>query len=450
MGVRVRAKPKGSKVYWVFIAHAGRRRARRVGDRKAAELLKIRLQARLAEGDLSIFDEPASVPSFEQVARRWLVEYPALHQIRPSTLGNYRSFIEGHLIPHFGPSPISAITPSAIEGFIVAKRAPGGSTRWPGRPLADRAIHVGLVALRLILKRAARDGLIPLSPFTHLEWRGSPRVDHIDPFTGAELRALLAAARQVDADLAVMLHLWAQCGARAGEIAGLQWADLDLARGLVTIRRTYSRHRLGPTKTGRERTVSFLHPVLDDVADWRPGSTFLSRSVLGPLRGRPPADPGAFVFTHAGQPLRSGRLHRVWHRVVKLAGVRYREPEQLRHTMASTLLSRQAPLVYVQQVGGWRSANVLLRAYAQWVPDMAAWTQPQESATLVQPSAIPLRLAEGVKGGLGCTSGSRTAASETIYPRPPVCRPPSRVSTASTPSCGRASGASSPSRPTTR
>src|SRR4030081_891290 len=100
MGVRVRARPKGSKVYWIFIAHGGPRRARRVGPRKAAELLKIRLQARLAEGDLSIFDEAPSVPSFEQISRRWLVEYPALHEIRPSTLSNYRSFIEGHLIPH--------------------------------------------------------------------------------------------------------------------------------------------------------------------------------------------------------------------------------------------------------------------------------------------------------------------------------------------------------------
>ena len=34
-------------------------------------------------------------------------------------------------------------------------------------------------------------------------------------------------------------------------------------------------------------------------------------------------------------------------RVVKLAGVRYREPEQLRHTLASTLLSRNALLLYV-------------------------------------------------------------------------------------------------------
>jgi integrase len=48
--------------------------------------------------------------------------------------------------------------------------------------------------------------------------------------------------------------------------------------------------------------------------------------------------------------------------------VRYRSPEQLRHAFASTMLSRNAPLLYVQQQGGWRSAGVLLRVYARWMP----------------------------------------------------------------------------------
>ena len=382
MGVRVRAKPKGSKVYWVFVTHAGQRRARRVGDRKAAELLKIRLQARLAEGDLSIFDEPTRVPSFEEVARRWLVEYPALHPIRPATLSNYRQFIEGHLIPFFGPKPITELTASQVEQFITAKRQPGGSIRNPARPLQDRAIHVGLVALRLILKRAARDKLIPANPMVDLEWRGAARTDRVDPFTGPELRLILAAARQVDPALAVMLQTWMQCGARAGEIAGLQRADLDLAHGLLTIQRTYSRHRLGPTKTGKNRTVSFLHPILDDGGEWRPGSSTLAFEVLGQLRQRvEQAGAGPFVFGQAGKPLRSGQLHRLWRRTLTLAKVRYREPEQLRHTLASTLLSRGAPLLYVQSVGGWRSATVLLRAYARWLPG-------GESATQVQPAHL--------------------------------------------------------------
>lgn len=57
--------------------------------------------------------------------------------------------------------------------------------------------------------------------------------------------------------------------------------------------------------------------------------------------------------------------------------VRYRYPEQLRHTFASTMLSRNAPLLYVQQQGGWRSAAVLLRVYARWLPQEAHLAAPQ-------------------------------------------------------------------------
>jgi integrase len=234
------------------------------------------------------------------------------------------------------------------------------------------------VALRLILKRAARDKLIPANPMVDLEWRGAARTDRIDPFTGPELRQILAAAQQVNPAFALLVQVWAQCGARAGEMSGLKWTDVDLAHGLLTIQRTYSRRQLGPTRTGRNRTVSFLHPILDDGGDWRTGSSTLAFEVLGQLRERiEQAGAGPFVFGQAGKPLRSGQLHRLWRRTLMLAKVRYREPEQLRHTLASTLLSRGAPLLYVQSVGGWRSAAVLLRAYARWLPGGESTTQQQ-------------------------------------------------------------------------
>jgi hypothetical protein len=39
----------------------------------------------------------------------------------------------------------------------------------------------------------------------------------------------------------------------------------------------------------------------------------------------------------------SAVVHRRWKRVLRAADVRYRPPEQLRHTFASTMLSRNAP-----------------------------------------------------------------------------------------------------------
>jgi hypothetical protein len=121
-----------------------------------------------------------------------------------------------------------------------------------------------------------------------------------------------------------------------------------------------------------------------------PRGTEAARSALLGLRRLSvrSLQPEAFLFQHDGKPLSSMAVHRSWRRVLLAAQVRYRSPEQLRHTFASTLLSRNAPLLYVQQQGGWRSASVLLRVYARWMP--------QPSATQAQPA--PFRVA-GTLGG---------------------------------------------------
>ena len=138
--------------------------------------------------------------------------------------------------------------------------------------------------------------------------------------------------------------------------------------------------------------MSILHPVADQTSEWRPGTTENARLVVAALRRltvRPLDDPEAFVFGRGHAPLSSVELHRRWRRTLTAAKVRYREPEQLRHTFASTMLSRNAPLLYVQGQGGWRSASVLLRVYARWMPDASpACVQGQPSATLPQPAIV--------------------------------------------------------------
>ena len=47
------------------------------------------------------------------------------------------------------------------------------------------------------------------------------------------------------------------------------------------------------------------------------------------------------------------------------------------------------PLLYVQKVGGWRSASALLRVYARWVPEgIETVAAAQPGATQVQPMAM--------------------------------------------------------------
>src|SRR2546428_13997740 len=54
------------------------------------------------------------------------------------------------------------------------------------------------------------------------------------------------------------------------------------------------------------------------------------------------------------------------------------------------MLSRNAPLLDVEQQGGWRSASVLLRVYARWMPQDLA-----PSVTPVVPEARRVAEARG-------------------------------------------------------
>lgn len=145
-----------------------------------------------------------------------------------------------------------------------------------------------------------------------------------------------------------------------------------------------------PPKRGGARRVSFLHPVTEDTAEWRPGATRGSRAIRARLQRRKvvAVDPAAFVFGPGDRPRTAHELQTQWRRTLLAAGLRYRTPEQLRHTWASIMLSRNAPLLYVAEAGGWASANVLLKVYARWMPSQTAVVfgvdQGADSATQAQ------------------------------------------------------------------
>jgi len=174
-------------------------------------------------------------------------------------------------------------------------------------------------------------GLLPGNPMDAVEWRSAQRVENVDPFTVTEL-ARIAAISAVDGDLLTLLDLWARTGLRAGEVMGLQPQDVDPVAGIILVRRAWTRQRLGPTKTGRERRVSFGHPIVEDTLEWRPQAGIVD-SVAARIRKlkRAPLDPTGFLFTQPdGRPWSSSSLNTAWRRVLSSARVRYRPAEQLR------------------------------------------------------------------------------------------------------------------------
>jgi len=388
VGVRIRFW-KGA--YWIFINVGGRRKAQKIGpDKRLADQVARKARRAIARGEFRIADRaPARTASgFKAVADEWLRTCQGVRNIRPNTIDNYRTAVMIHLIPHFQTMPVATITRGKVRAFIADLLGAGGSARFKDRALGRLTVRNIVAVLRMILQDAEDEGLIASNPAVRVGRFGA-HTAHVDPFTPGELQAILAAARlEAGPDIATLLRLWVQAGLREGEALALRRDAVDLDRGEVTVRATWSHGRLGPPKNRySERTTSFLYPTAEPLTTaWRPGSTRSSRLVLGDLRRLPgPMDPAAFVFGGA-EPYPAAKLRGVWGRVLKAAGItRYRPPETLRHSWASILLSRNAPLLAVVRAGGWRNARVLLDVYAKWVPE--ATLGGQESATQAQPGS---------------------------------------------------------------
>lgn len=107
MGVTVRKK---NGKWFVFINYNGQRKAKCVGDSKAAaEHVKRILEARLALGDLGIFEEPDSqMPTFDTYADKWLKECAAVEN-KQSTAKGYKGVLRNYLRPRFGAKALDAI-----------------------------------------------------------------------------------------------------------------------------------------------------------------------------------------------------------------------------------------------------------------------------------------------------------------------------------------------------
>jgi site-specific recombinase XerD len=174
-----------------------------------------------------------------------------------------------------------------------------------------------------------------------------PKLDTkvVEPLTDAELVALLKACSGLDPlrdrrDEAI-IRLMFETGARAGEVATLGVADVDLATGSATIRRG---------KGGKGRIVPF-GPQTGRAID----------RYLRLRRGHRLAASPDLWLGDRGKPFAYEGLHKALAGRAKMAGVVGFHPHRLRHTAAHRWLAAGGSEGGLMAVAGWTRPDMLLR-----------------------------------------------------------------------------------------
>lgn len=356
MGVIVREKIRGSGEWWVFINHHGHRKAKKIGDKKAAKEIAAKLEARIASGDLKIDEKPA--PIFNDLAREWItITVPAT--CKASTLGDYERILKNHVGPAFNNRQVDQITRLEVKDFLLSKIRDG---------LAPSTITHMKNVISGVLSRALEAGVIDNNPALNLGrlFKSKPRGQDINPFTWEELDELLETfARKWPRYYPLILCL-ARTGLCFGEAAALTWDDIDFQARAIHVRRGLSRMQIVTPKSGKTRTVDMSRQLAGAL---QAVHTEKKREALAAGVGRPTK----FVFTN-----RSGGLvdinhfrARVWNKALKAAKLTHHRIHDLRHTYATLRISKGDNIADVSNQLGHHSIKLTLDQYYHWLPGKA-------------------------------------------------------------------------------
>src|SRR5581483_10750972 len=257
---------------------------------------------------------------------------------------------------------------SHVKEFLAAKRERAS--------LSKNTLRLIRAALSAMLADALDDELIPSNPAAvPIRRRGrkgngilsaSERQKAIRPLTERELAAFLAAARSHDPELYPLFLLLARTGMRPGEALALQWPDIDFSNRRILIERALADGELGSTKTDSIRTVDMSHELALAL------STLYRAREAQALRSGSGEVPELIFVNAASNPLDISRVRKRFSRLMRHAAISGHRLYDLRHTFATTLLAKGAPITYVAAQLGHAKPTTTLQYYARWLPQASA------------------------------------------------------------------------------
>lgn len=277
-------------------------------------------------------------PSLTDYAERW-IEANA-ERLKPSTASRYVDALSGWILPRLGTMHVDAIRRSHVAEWVTwaERKRKADGTAYAHATLAG----IWRVLVQLI-GDAVADLELDLDPTTRVPGprrRGQARREK-RTLTAPELASVLDEVRHGWPDLYTEVLALAHTGMRAGELYALRWQDVDLERGIATVRRSVWRGQEGETKTGDPREVPLSAVLVEEL-----------RGIRGFGLVFPDSDGRHRHYTTLHKPLKEA---------ARRAGVSHVSPQVLRRTFNTLCLAEGIDRAVLRSMMGHVSEEMTQR-----------------------------------------------------------------------------------------
>lgn len=357
-----------AKSAWVvsYTDQGGKRRLKTFEKKKDADRYRTKVESEI-EGGTHTPDR--DTVTLAEAAKAWLEDCERRHKIGSrmtgASLNGYRRYTSNHVLPAMGAFKLNAIEAQHIQKLLDDKSV----------SLARNSLKALRMCINQTLRFAVKRKWLRRNPLADepIEIAGTARCKKVVPPTRDEIMRIMAVLSQRRANepehtrtmLMILIVLGAFAGLRRGEIAGLQWSDVDFDRKVLTIRHSLSRFDglKAPKTQAGERTVPMSPPVLAMLDRYR--------DALG-------GEPTGFVLRNRdGRPVYVERVvtRGAWTRLMVDAGAvdAQGRPKYtlhaLRHGNVSMLIEEGLDLFQIKHVVGHSRIATTADIYGHLMPE---------------------------------------------------------------------------------
>ncbi len=284
----------------------------------------------------------------------WLATY--LPNIEQSTKDGYKEKIDLYIKPSLGHVPLKALKNNDIQIWVnnLKKR------------LAPKTIRNAYNNLNAALKQAVVLRMIPYNP---CEGTVLPKLQkpQTNVYNIAQIQNALVAADDLSTYLLILLG--ASVGLRRGEMAALQWKDVNLVKNTISICQSRVHTTLGivqkaPKTQAGKRTITIGQNVANALRD---AKSIYDNAVLNKPGFK---DLGYVLFKDNGEPFHPDSLTQKWERFVVKHNLPPIRLHDLRHSNATAMIAAGINAKVVQHRLGHANVSITLNTYTHVLPEM--------------------------------------------------------------------------------
>jgi integrase len=310
------------------------------------------------------------IPPTKITVGQWMgvfLEVYVRPSVRETTYGQYESVTRVHIVPALGKDKLRDLQPKDVQRFLNDEFS-GAAT---GRALSARSVEVIYTVLHSALKQAVLEGIVARNVADYVRLPKGPAKE-MKVLTRDDMLRLMETAMGDRFGPAIITLL--STGLRVGELIALQWSNVDLQAGTLSVTKNATRVSNGTghtkivigdpkTKSGK-RVVTIPEPILPILQQWR------RQLAEERLAAGPHWQDGNLAFPgYMGAMLDRSNVRRRLQRLCREAGIEYINVHGLRHTFATRMIEEDVSARTVQEMLGHSRVEMTLNKYVHVLSD---------------------------------------------------------------------------------